>query len=216
MTFTVIDAPQRSEAWYAARAGRLTGSVVSEALAKLKDGKPAASRRNLALRLMLERVTGKPQRSNFVSEAMQDGIDREADARRAYEVLIGEVVQESGFLAHNTLMVGCSLDGHMGHFQKLMSIKCRQPAAHLEFLRTNQIPADALAQMTIEAWITGCKEHDYFSWNPDFPADCQSRLVTVKRAEMQIALFEAEVLRFLDEVQTEMDLFQSLRKGWAA
>ncbi len=41
MSFTVIDAPHRSEAWFKARAGRLTGSVAKEMLAKLKDGKPA-------------------------------------------------------------------------------------------------------------------------------------------------------------------------------
>jgi len=216
VSFTVIDAPQRSAAWFAARAGRLTGSVAKDMLAKLKDGKPAASRKNLALRLMLERVTGKPQEDGFVSAAMQAGIDREPLAFAAYETLTGEVVTRSGFLAHDTLMAGCSLDGHIGNFRKLLSIKCRQPAAHLDFLRTGTIPSDARIQMQHEMWITGAESHDYFSWNPDFPEDCQSRVVTLTRNVAGIPEYEAEALKFLAEVDTEVNALNTLRKGWAA
>jgi len=215
VSFTVITAEQRSPEWYQARAGRLTGSVASDILAKLKDGKtPAASRRNLCLKLMLERVTGKSQESDYVSPAMQAGIDREADAFKAYEVLTGDMVLRSGFLAHDTLMAGCSLDGHLGNFQKLLSIKCRQPNAHLEFLRTGKIPGEALAQLRHELWITGADSHDYFSWNPDFPDDCQSRLATLTREQADVPSYEAEALRFLAEVETEINALNTMRQGW--
>jgi hypothetical protein len=95
--FVEIAAEQRTPEWYAARVGRLTGSVAGDMLAKIKSGE-AAGRRNLRLRLVLERLTGKPQESGFVSQAMQDGIDREALAFAAYEALTGEMVQRSGFL----------------------------------------------------------------------------------------------------------------------
>lgn len=203
MRFHIIDAPQRSPEWFQARLGRLTGSVAKDILAKLKDGKPAASRRNLCLRLMLERLTGKPQESDYVSPAMQAGIDREADAFASYEALTGDIVTRTGFLAHDTLMAGCSLDGHIGDFDKLMSIKCRQPAAHLDFLKSGTIPGDSLAQMRHELWITGAQEHDYFSWNPDFPTHMQSRLVTLTRAGADIGGYEAEAIKFLEEVERE-------------
>lgn len=199
---TIIDAEQRSPEWFAARAGRLTGSVAGDMLAKTKTGW-SASRRNLALRLVLERLTGKTQDTGYVSPAMQAGIDREPLAFAAYEALTGELVQRSGFLSHTEYMVGCSLDGHIGDFEKLLSIKCRQPAAHMDCLRSGTVPADSLAQIRHELWVTGAREHDYFSWNPDFPERLQSRLITVTRESAGIPEYEHDALAFLADVENE-------------
>lgn len=200
--FVEIDAPQRSAAWFAARAGRLTGSVAGEMLAKIKSGE-AAGRRNLRNRLVLERLTGRPQESDFVSPAMLAGIEREADAFAAYEALTGDVAYRTGFLKHTLHLAGCSLDGHTGDFQKLVSIKCRQPSAHLDFLKSGTIGAAAMAQIRHELWVTGADAHDYFSWNPDFPPALQSRVVTVERARVDIPAYEDAALAFLDEVAQE-------------
>lgn len=203
MTFTIIDAPQRSPAWYAARLGKLTGSVAGDMLAKIKSGE-AAGRRNLRLRLVLERLTGRPQESDYVSPAMQAGIEREADAFAAYEAMTGNVAVRTDFLAHVEHMAGCSLDGHVGDFERLVSLKCRQPAAHYEFLRSGAVPGDAMAQIRHELWITGAREHDYFSWNPDFPELHQSRVVTIRREDVDIPGYEKLALAFLDEVTAEV------------
>lgn len=207
--FTIIDAPQRSADWYAARLGRLTGSCAGDMLATIKSGE-AAARRNLRLRLVLERLTGRSQESDYVSPAMQAGIEREADALAAYEALTGELVRSTGFLAHTDHMAGCSLDGHLGDFAKLVSVKCRQPAAHFEHLRAGKIPADAFAQIRHELWITGAAEHDYFSWNPDFPPDLQARVVTVTRSQAEIPEYEAKALAFLEEVNREVEAVLTL------
>lgn len=200
--FVVHDLEQRSPAWYAVRLGRLTGSVAGDMLSRVKSGE-AAGRRNLRNRLVLERLTGRSQDSDFVSPAMQAGIDREADAFRAYESLTGIMALRSGFLAHTDYLAGCSLDGYIGDYGKLMSIKCRQPSAHLDFLKCGAIGAAAMAQIRHELWITGALSHDYFSWNPDFPAPLQSRIVTVTRAEADINAYEEAALAFLAEVDTE-------------
>lgn len=207
--FTVIDAPQRSPEWFVARAGRLTGSCAAAMLAKVKSGE-ASGRRNLRIRLVLERLTGKPQEGDYASAAMQTGIDREADAFAAYEALTGEVAQRTGFLAHTAHLAGCSLDGHLGAFETLLSIKCRQPAAHWEFIRTGKVPGDAFAQMRHELWITGAQAHDYFSWNPDFPQELQARIVTVTRAEADVDGYEKLALAFLAEVETEMAAMRTM------
>lgn len=215
MRFTVITAEQRSPEWFAARVGRLTGSVASDMLSTIKSGGEAAGRRNLRLRLVLERVTGKSQESDFMSPAMQAGIDREAAAFAAYEALTGDMAIRTGFLSHTSLMAGCSLDGHMGNFTKLLSIKCRQPAAHYEFLKTGKVPGDALAQIRHELWIADALEHDYFSWNPDFPEALQSRVVTVKREDADIGAYEGAAVRFLAEVDSEVNAMLTITKGLA-
>lgn len=213
--FTIIDAEQRSPEWFAARVGRLTGSSAADMLAKISKGE-AASRRNLRLRLVLERLTGRPQESSFVSAAMQAGVDREASAYAAYESLTGDVAQRTGFLSHIEHMAGCSLDGHMGNFERLLSIKCRQPAAHLDFLRSGKVPGDAMAQIRHELWITNADEHVYFSWNPDFPDSMQSRLVVVTRLDADIGAYEREALAFLKEVDTEYQAIRTMVNPAAA
>lgn len=208
-TFTVIDAEQRTPLWYVARLGRLTGSCAGDMLAVVKSGE-AAARRNLRLRLVLERLTQRSQESEFVSPAMQAGIEREEFAFRAYEALTGDVVVRVGFCQHDTLMAGCSPDGYLGDFAKLLSIKCRQPAAHYEFIRTGKIPADAYAQMRHELWITGAADCDYFSWNPDFEPALQSRIVTVTRAEAGMDEYEKKALAFLADVDAEVLAMRTL------
>jgi hypothetical protein len=207
--FVVVDAEQRTPAWYAARLGRLTGSVAGDMLATVKSGE-AAARRNLRLRLVLERLTRTSQDSDFVSPAMQAGIDREEFAFRAYEALTGDLAVRVGFCQHSTLMAGCSPDGHLGDFAKLLSIKCRQPAAHYEFIKSGKIPADAFAQIRHELWITGAADCDYFSWNPDFEPALQSRIVTVTRTEAAIPEYEAKALAFLAEVDTDVLAMRTL------
>jgi hypothetical protein len=201
--FIEHEVEQRSEEWRRLRLGRLTGSRAGAILATIRSGE-AAARRNLRLQLVLERLTGRSQESDYVSPAMQAGIDREDDAFACFEALTGQVVQRCGFLAHPELMAGCSLDGYIGNFDKLLSIKCRQPAAHLEFLRTGKIPADAFAQIQHELWLTSARAHDYFSWNPDFPEALQAKWVTVTRNETDIAAYELAARLFLSEVDKEV------------
>jgi hypothetical protein len=212
MTFQIVEAEQRSEAWYAARVGKLTGSVAGEMLARTKTGW-STSRRNLLLRLVLERLTGKSMERNFTTQAIEAGIEREPLAVAAFEALTGQLVQTTGFLQHATLPAGCSLDGHLGEFETLLSIKCRQPNAHLEFLRTGKIPHDALTQMRHELWLTGASRHTYFSFNPDFPEPLQSRLVTLSATDLDPAGYDLDVRAFLAEVDAELDAVRSMTEA---
>lgn len=207
--FIVHEAEQRTPAWYAARLGRLTGSCAGDMLATIKSGESAA-RRNLRLRLVLERLTGTSQDSDFISPAMQAGINREEFAFRAYEALTGDMAVRVGFCQHTEHMAGCSPDGYLGDFAKLLSIKCRQPAAHYEFIRTGKIPGDAFAQIRHELWITGAADCDYFSWNPDFEPALQSRIVTVTRLEAGIEEYEKQALAFLASVDVEVATMRTL------
>lgn len=197
--FTAIDVPQRSPEWFAARLGRVTGSTASDMLARTAKGW-AADRDNLLWRLVLERMTGRPQERKFTTPAMQDGIDREPMAVAAYEALTGHLVRSCGFLRHDALMAGASLDGYLGDFAVLISIKCRQTKAHAEHVLSGKVPADALAQMRHELWLTGASDHHYVSFNPDFPDSQQLRVKVFTRAELDVDGYERELLAFLADV----------------
>lgn len=200
--FTVIDADQRSDEWRLARVGRLTGSRAKDMLATIKSGE-AAARRDYRLQLVTERLTGQPQDDVFVNAAMQRGIDCEPLAFAAYEARTGEVVQRSGFLAHTTHQAGCSLDGHIGDFEGLIELKAPKSATHLSYLRAGTVPAEHLAQLTHNLWMTGAAWIDFVSFDDRFPEPLQVFIVRLKRDDVAIEEYELKALAFLAEVERE-------------
>lgn len=210
MNFTIVDAPQRSEDWFKARAGLLTGSRACDVLATIKSGE-AAARRDYRMQLVCERLTGLPQEDGFVNAAMQRGIDLEPQAFAAYEALTGSVAVRTGFLRHTEHLAGCSLDGHVDDFKGIVEIKCPKSATHLKYWRgKGDAPAEYLPQITHNLWITGAEWCDFLSFDDRFPEDYRTFLVRVNRSDVDIAAYEAAALKFLAEVETEV----SAIKGW--
>lgn len=211
----MLDMEQRSPEWYQARLGRLTASRASDMLATIKSGE-AAARRNLRAQLVLERLTGKPQEFGYVSAAMQQGIEREPDALLWYEALTGQIVRRSGFLVHDDLLAGASLDGHIGDFEGVVEAKCPIPATHLEYLKTGRVPDEYAKQVTHQMWISGARWCDWFAFNPDFPESLRSRLVRVDRDEAVIAAYDTAARAFLAEVDREVEALLTMADPRAA
>jgi hypothetical protein len=208
MTFTVLNAPQRSTEWFAARVGRLTGSVASDMLATIKTGE-AAGRRNLRTKLVVERLTGLPQEDGFVNAAMTWGIEHEADAFAAYEAHSGSVVRRTGFLCADALMVGCSLDGDVDGFGGIIELKCPQSATHLGYLKDGKVPSNHLPQILHNLWVTGAAWCDFVSYDPRFPEHLRLFVVRVPRVEIDILAYSKQAEKFLAEVDEEVKALES-------
>jgi len=203
--------PQRSPAWFALRLGRLTGSRAADMLATLRSGKgEAAGRRNLRAQLALERLTGEVQEDTYCSPAMQHGIDYEDEARRAYEMQTGAIVQTSGFLAHPTLMAGVSLDGHLGDYAGIVEIKCPQPMTHMTYIMRGEIPGEYLRQITHALWITGAAYCDWCSYCPVFPDRLRLKVVRIAAVAQELLSYEVMVRAFLAEVDRDVSALQRL------
>ena len=216
MRFEVIDCEQHSEAWYAARAGRVTGSRAADMLAKIKSGE-AAGRRDYRAQLVVETLTGQTDdETRFFSKDMQRGIEHEPVARGLYEALTGRLVRQTGFLAMTEIRAGCSLDGDVEDFQTLVGIKCPKAATHLEYLKGLRLPPKYVPQATHEMWVTGAEHYDFCSYNERFPEKLQFFLVRIERAEFPLAGHEVEVKRFLAEVDAEVATLRNLKLPWAA
>lgn len=203
--FAIVSCEQRSDAWFVARAGKVTSSCAAEMLSTLKSGKgESAGRRNLRARLALERVVGRSiERSDFQSQAMKDGVEREAEALGAYEALTGELVERSGFLSHRALAAGTSLDGHVGDFRGVVEVKAPIHATHLEFLRTGSVPHAYLCQIQHHLFVSGAEWADFLSFHPDFPEPLRIKLVRVRRDDVDLAAYELVLRQFLREVDAE-------------
>jgi len=209
MNFTVLDVEQLSPAWVTARLGRLTGSRAADMLATARGGRKvhtceSVGRSTLRLQLARERVTGRPHGSPFESASMRTGLAREAAARDWYEALTGQFLTRTGFLSHDTLSVGVSLDGHVGDFQGIVEIKCPLALTHVDYLAAGgKIPGAHHKQIVHALWVTGARWCDWMSFNPEFPPALRAHLVRVERDERAIAAYALAVALFLREVDAE-------------
>lgn len=216
------DVVQRSPEWAALRLGRLCGSKANDMLAMKEPdaltpgGKPSkakavelAGRRNLRAQLVLERITGRVQERGFVSNAMQDGIDREGDALAAYEAIADRPVFPVGYVTHDALMAGVSPDGVVGEFEGLVEAKCPLAATHFEYLRTGKVPLDYYRQVLHALWITGAEWCDWVSFHPEFPEAARLKVVRVTRNAEALAEYERKAVAFLDEVDRDVAAFRT-------
>jgi len=213
--FTIIDVPQGSPEWLAARCGLLTGSRAKDVLATIKSGE-AAARRDYRMQLIAERLTGVPQESGFVSDAMRHGTETEPLARAAYEAVTGRLVEQTGFLRHNTHAMGCSLDGHLDDFEGIVEIKCPQTATHLGYLRANAVPANHLPQIRHNLLVTGASFCDFVSYDPRLPPDLALFWKRVYALDLDLAAYERAALAFLEEVDAELEAINKLRSNHVA
>lgn len=203
----MIELAQRSPEWFAARLGSLGASCVYDVVARTRTG-VSASRANRLTALVLERLTGQPEET-YQSAAMLDGIEREPEARAAYEFLNDAHVVEVGLVRHPRIEGShASPDGWIGE-DGVLELKCPQAAAHLEFLLTGKVPEKYVTQCQ---WQLACCERkwaDFVSYSPVFPPGMQLATKRIERDDAKIAELEKAVTEFLAEVEAKV---QGLRR----
>jgi putative phage-type endonuclease len=195
---------QRTEEWFQQRLGKVTASRISDVIAKTKTG-VSTSRQNYLIQLVSERLTGK-KGDSFVNQAMLDGIEREDAARKLYEIEKNISVSEVGFFEHSIIsMSGASPDGAVhaeieGKYAGLIEIKCPIETTHTNTLMSKSVPSKYLPQIQWQMACVGARWVDFVSYNPNFPDAMKIFIARVDRDDSYIAELEAEVIKFLDEV----------------
>jgi putative phage-type endonuclease len=199
---------QRTDEWFQARLGKVTASKVSDVMAKTKSGY-SASRENYMAQLVVERMTNT-QSVIFTNPSMDWGIQQEPFARAAYEIKQGVVVEEVGFIDHPLIKsAGASPDGLVGD-DGLVEIKCPNTATHIETLLTQTVSAKYYAQMQWQMACTNRDWCDFVSFDPRMPEGAQLFITRVQRDPESIKEMEAEVKKFLVEVDSKVDQLKRL------
>ena len=194
------DLIQGSEEWKQARIGSLGASVIHEVMAKTKSGY-STSRANRLAALLLERLTGNAQ-DIFVTKSMQQGKDREPEAREYYRAFHSEVF-ECGIYKHPSIpMTHASPDGLVGE-QGLLEIKCPEQAEHLDTLLRQTIYDRYIIQMQWQMRCTNRLWCDYLSYNPDFPPHLRAWVKRVHLDTERITYIENEVVKFMFELDAK-------------
>ena len=207
---TIVSVPQGSPEWLEARAGKVTASRISDVLAKVKTGE-AAGRRDYRAQLVAEILTGNPQESGFMNDAMRWGTEQEPYARAAYECQAGVLVDQVGMVLHPSIERGAASPDGLVDPDGLVEIKCPNTATHLDYLLDGTVPAKYQPQMLWQMACTGRDWCDFVSFDPRLPEDLQLFVVRFQRDQARIDAMEAEVRAFLAEVEETVSRLRAIR-----
>ena len=195
---------QRTPEWFAERLGKVGASEISKIINKKKDGSRYQQEEDLLIQKVTERITGI-KTDFFVNQAMQDGIDREPDARQLYELVTKNVVEEVGFIPHPTIkMSGASPDGMVINNGLppflVLEIKCPIDTTHTKTLIDKKLPSQYKAQVQFQMACTGAIMAHFVSYNPNFEPEQRLVLVKVERDDDYIKKMETSLKEFLTNV----------------
>ncbi|WP_342222000.1 lambda exonuclease family protein [Candidatus Fukatsuia endosymbiont of Tuberolachnus salignus] len=202
---------QRTEAWFAARCGKVTASKLAEVMAKVKTG-DAATRKKYRAELICQRLTGKRE-DTFVTLDMKHGTALEPVARKAYLLREFAVeVTEVGLVDHPTIKgFAASPDGLVNE-DGLIEIKCPKTWTHLKTIRTGEPEKKYRLQMHAQMLCTGRRWCDFVSYDNRLP---DTLAYFKKRIHFDEALgkeIETEVRKFLQELEDEIEQIKTYGK----
>lgn len=199
----IVEHPQGSPEWLAARVGLVTASRVADVIAKTKTG-PSASRVGYLGELVAERLTGASAESGYINDDMRRGTELEPAARFAYEMKSGVIVSEVGLVLHDTLKAGASPDGLVGE-DGLIEIKCPRTHVHIEYLTGRRVPPKYIPQMAWQCICTGRTWVDFVSFDPKMPERLQLFVVRYTPEAGYLRELEAEVSAFIAEIDAKVE-----------
>lgn len=197
----IHDVQQGSAEWFELRLGKVTGS-------RLKDVFKAD---NLSLidELIAEQLTEIWEENDYLSEAMQRGVDEEPNALRRYEELHGVELIRGGFIQSEEFpLLGYSPDGRVGLVGGV-EIKCPSSKKHIQYCRMNKLPGEHKWQV-YDAFIVNkdLQWYDFMSYDPrvqqrpefiirTYRKDIESELLG---AVAELKKFFAKLERYKEEI----------------
>lgn len=197
---------QRSDEWYEVRKGKFTASDFDTLMPSSRQGENDFNQTQMKIiyRVASERITGEIIQNGFISKAMQDGIDREDEARIAYELTTGESVDQVGFIEFDE-WIGCSPDGIIGE-SKGLEIKCPQADTFLSYLQNPQLLIDEYFWQVQGGLLCSCRGTWYImAYHPKYPINKQLIICSVTRDEESIEKLRRRLSTAIEKVKLIID-----------
>lgn len=194
---------QGTDEWRRARAGSLGAASLGMALKRLKKGGWSTEREKLMSALIAERLTGVPS-DCYRTPAMQWGIDKEPEAREAYERHKGWNVQQIGLVRHPLIEGAHASPDGLVRDHGLVEIKCPNTTTHISTLASGAPPDEYLDQMQWQMACTNRNWCDYVSFDPRVSIAIQLFVSRVLRDDHRIMQLENDVREFIMEMEDKI------------
>jgi len=159
------DVEQNTDEWFLLRAGKITNSAISKAMANYGKafGNPAIQ---YAIQIAVEQITGEPIASTYTNDHMARGHEEEPLARMLYEEEYFCTVENGGFFEEGDY--GCSPDGLVND-DGLVEIKSAIPSVHYERIKKQSFDSAYKWQLIGNMKLTGRSWIDFISYCSAFP-----------------------------------------------
>jgi exodeoxyribonuclease (lambda-induced) len=195
---------QGSPEWHAARLGHLTASRMHDAMKRLKNKNFAASRKDYAIELVCERLTGEAE-DFFTTREMQWGIEHEDEAAQMYAFTRDVEPIKCGLFKHPSKeWVLASPDrliaANDNQPDGLIEIKCPKSATHAKYLLTEEVPPEYVSQVHLQLVCTGRQWCDFVSFDPRMPGNAQLFVQRLAMTPEERVAVERDIDDFLREV----------------
>lgn len=157
--------------WWMLRRGMLTASAFDQIVTPAKL-QPSAQRIGKIRSLIGDLARNDYDlllESQYMSDAMKNGVMLEPEARDALSRHIKQPIKECGFYRTDCGRFGASPDGELvGSSEHIcVEIKCPQPEAHLETLDAQCVPTKYRLQIQGQMMIGGYTECIFMSYRVD-------------------------------------------------
>jgi hypothetical protein len=200
----IIDFPQGSEEWRAARAGLVTASRMCDVVAKIKTGE-AAARRDYRSQLVVEILTGQPQDDGYMNDEMRWGVEYEPFGALCLRGRAGGAGRQGRAGDAPDHRARGRVTRRPGRLDGVLEIKCPKTATHLQYLMDGALPSKYEPQVMWQLACTGRQWAEFVSFDPRLPEKMRLFKVRVQRDEKRIAELEAEVLSFLRDLDRMLE-----------
>lgn len=193
MPIIVTDIVQRSDDWFKAICGNVGASSIDKIITT--KGEPSKSRTDYMMTLAAERLTGK-QEAGYLNQAMQNGIDREEEARTLFEMVHDIEIQQVGLIYKDALQLcHCSPDGLIGD-KSGFEVKNPLSKTHIKYLLDGKLPIDYFCQVQFSLYVSE-RESWWFMSNY---TGLKPFMIEVFRDEKWIEKCDKELTQFNQEL----------------
>lgn len=200
MTSHHIPCEQGTPEWRAARAGKITASVIGDLITSKRAPAFNATSRAIVNQLACERATGLIA-PHFESYDMARGHELEPIAKHYYATARGILVCDCGFFTDG--IVGASPDGLVGS-DGMVEVKTRNQRYQFETILNGEVPAEYMPQIQMQLLVTGRAWCDFISF-------CDGLPLFVKRvfpdAEW-FAAIDAAIAQHEDAIEASVTAFR--------
>jgi len=204
----ILDLQQRSEEWFKARLGVITGSRASNVF--------KSNNLTLVDEMIAERMTQSVEES-FTSKAMEHGVLFEPEALKSYNERTKNSAQEIGFCIHDKYdWLAISPDALIFRDNiavGAVEIKCPSSKKHIEYIRQNKIPNEYKYQIFHYFIVIETLQFlDFCSYDPR-NRDLNTHIVRVTREEIREELenvfanymkFYSKLCKYEEEIRSRL------------
>jgi len=197
----IIDSFQQgSDEWFSAICGNVGASNIDKIITT--KGERSKQREDFMYQLAGERITGKREET-FQSQAMQNGIEREAAARTFFEMIYGIEVRQVGIVYRDEWkLCHCSPDG----LPEKAGLEIKNPMlkTHVKYLLNGKLPTEYFGQVQMSLYVT---ERDlwYFMSNyeglPPLIIECRRDEAFITKLEAELNSFNEELLQIVERLK---------------